>query len=463
MKKSVVVFVALALILAALPVIEVTSAQAPQDEHPLLQMLALVPDNLAVRVGPNDSPSSFAPWVTFVDYRAALEADPVYPYPANFAEYAAQTEQGREKWQYAPLRIWTEPGLPYLWNGTNTAERDPETLGFGKPLVGEAMETLTGMDYFDIHTGMAFGRPPLNGMIFGGDLDVDAIGAAHLARGYTEDTVQGVRVWCSGKSGGCEEGSTFDREGIEPYNVFDSRVGRQPPFFGAETGSAGYIAGAFDYTLLLDMIDTAVDSSDSLADAPDYRTLTGAILDPAHYSGDLIQAYFIPAITVDSQIDLITHAVMAGLNIEEEWPPEEWTVYGTLPAYSMMALADRQEGDDVVTIIALLYGNEARAEAALPELILRLTTYTSAFQHKLPEPVLETRPGHPAVQESYVYTHPETGWSVAVVALRNDVEYTNDEGETITNANTLYPFFVSEINAQLFYAVWTADFAAWVD
>jgi hypothetical protein len=430
------------------------------DEHPLMEMLALLPDTAAIRMGTFENQTTLVPWITFVNYRAALEADPGFPYPADFADYTAQVEQGREAWRSAPIRIYTEPELPVLWQGTGEG-RDPETLQRAGPIVGEAMELLTGMEYFDIHTGMAFGLPPIRGMVFGGDLDLDAISAAHMARDYTENIMQGVRVWCSGKYGGCENPTEYDARGIEPYNVFDTRMGRQPPFIGVEKDSVNYIAGVFDYDLLLTMIDTAAGSHDSLADAEDYRTLAGALIDSERFSGTLIQTYLIPGPMTSTAPDMMSYILANDISIDEWVEPAEWADYGTLPLYSLMALADRQEGDDIVTMVVLLYPDVSDAEAALPELTARLTTFTSVLQWQTTEPVLTFRPGNPAIQDSYVYTDAESDWAAAVVTLRNDFSYRENEDEPVSNINVLYSFYMRDIINQTFYPLWVADFSDW--
>jgi hypothetical protein len=442
------------------------------NEHPLMEMLALVPDIDAVRLAHPDELASFAPWVTFANYRASIETDPDFPYPANFADYAAQVEQGREKWWKSPLRNSFGPELPYLWDGTGEG-RDPVSFRRAGPPVGEVMESLTGMDYFDIHVGMGFGRSPMSGLIFGGALDFEAIGAAHMARGYTENTVQGLRLWCSGKFG-CEEPTTYDREAIEPYNVFDPEFGRQPAFFGLEGSSVNYIASAFDHDLLLTMVDATAEAHESLADAPDFRTLASALIDPDRYSGDLLQVHFISALVTDASSNPfeVFRAIDTSMNPREAWDAwvesVGWAQYGVLPAYPLMALADRQEGDDIVTIVALVYPAREDAEMAVPELVKRLTIYPGGWYREgfePNEPLLSTRPGNPTVQDSYVYTCAETGWSAAVVTLRNDFAYTDDEsGETISNHNVLYPIYLDDIMMQVdFYPLWTADFSEWIE
>lgn len=468
LSRRVVLWIVLALIAA--PLSFVGAQPETVDVHPLMAMLALVPDVDAARLARPDVPDAFAPWVTFADYRASIETDPYFPYPANFAAYAAQVEQGREKWLRSPVRSGFEPELPVLWAGTGEG-RDPVTFGRTGPIVGDVMESLTGMDYFDIHTGMKFGTPPLSGLIFGGDLDLDAIGAAHRARDYTEHTVQGLRMWCSGRFG-CEDPTAYDREAIEPYNVFDPRIGRQPAFLGLESGPANYIAGAFNHDLLLTMVGAAVDAQESLADAPDFRTLASALIDPERYSGDLIHVHFIPGHVTGASYNPhdVFRATSTAMNLREAWAAwvelAGWAQYGSLPAYPLVALADRQEGAEVVTMVALVYPDRADAEAALPELVIRLATYTGGWYRwgwEPAGPLLSTRPGNPAIRDSYVYTSAETGWSAVVVTLRSDFLYTDDKsGETIRNRNFLYPIFIDGIMSTDFYPLWAADFSDWV-
>ncbi len=447
--------IGLSFILAPLSFARAQDEPTSLDAHPLLEMLALVPDIDAVRLAPPGESDTSAPWIMFVNFRAALDANPDFPPPANFADYVAQIEQGRENWGGVSARIATAtysfPILPLL--SANTSEE-----GTGSP-VGEVMEALTGMDYFDIHTGMFLGS---YGMIFGGNLDLDAIGAAHTARDYTENSVQGLRVWCSGKVG-CEGGNSWGSpDSVEQFNVFDSIYGRQPPFFGLEGSSANYLAGAFDYDLLLTMVGAAADASDSLASAADYRTLVSVLLEPERYTGALIQVNFIPAPVASTPFDLMAHVQSWGSSLNEWTAPPEWADYGSLPAYQLMALADRQEGDNVVTMVALLYPDSSDAEAALPELTARLTTYTGVLERQTTEPLLSYPLGNPAIWDSYVYTDPETGWAVAVVTLRNDFSFvSNLTGKMTNNINLLYPVYTTSIRNKTFYPLWVADFSNW--
>ncbi len=471
LSRWVALVIVLGMIAAPLSFVSAQDNPKTVNEHPLMEMLALVPDIDAVRLASPDVPASFAPWVTFADYRASIAADPNFPYPASFADYAAQVEQGREKWGTSPLRNGFGPELPMLWAGTGEG-RDPVSFGRTGPPVGEVMEALTGMDYFDIHMGMGFGRSPMSGLIFGGDLDFETIGAAHMARGYTENMVQGLHMWCSGKFG-CEVPTAYDNKAIEPYNVFDPKLGRQPAFLGLEDKAANYIASAFDHDLLLTMVDAAVESHESLADALDFRTLASALIDPEHYSGDLLQVHFISALMTDISLNPVEvfRASNTSVNPREAWDAwvesVGWAHYDVLPAYPLMALADRQEGDDVVTMVALVYPAREDAELALPELVKRLTMYSGGWFRwgwEPNEPLLSTRPGNPAVRDSYVYTCAETGWSVAVVTLRNDFAYTDEEsGETIHNRNFIYPIYWDDIMMEDFYPLWTADFSDWIE
>ncbi len=444
------------------PLLFPTHAQAA-SEHALLQMLALVPDIKVVRQLPwEGAPPGLTPWVTFVNYRAAFEADPKWPRPTNYADYMAQVKQGREEIRYGPSSQMIYPGLPRLGEGTSRP-RDPVTLGLTGPRVGEVMPEKMGMDYFDIYYGMEFGSPPATGLIFGGALDLDAVGAAHQARGYTEQKLQGFRLWCSGKPGfGCTNPNAYDSTGTEPYNLFDGRMGRQPPFFGA----GQMLAGAFDYDLLLAMIDTAADKQASLADATDFRTLAEALLDPTRYPSDLIQAAFFQPASVVKTLDLTRYRSVEAFvhdfapkltpaEVEAFMVPLEWQTYGPLPAYKMVAVGDRQAGAERVALIAALYDNLPDAQAALPELTARLVTYAGTLVWHQYDPLF----GKARLRSSYVYTSTHTGWSVAVVTFGNSPAQSKNQGQADVN---VLAQSTEGVLSEAFYPLWHITPADWL-
>lgn len=440
----------LAVVLTLCVLSTVIHAQDEVDaDEPLLRVLSIIPDSDYSRLPAPGDPAAFAPLVAFANFRAAYAAEGVAF--EGFVDFQAQIDAGFTGYNPYGYSIRNFSVLmPQVFAGIGP-ERDPVTLRFAGPLVGEVMPDTMGLDYFDVWFGATFGNQPLNGMIFGGDFDLSRIGEVHLERGFREESIHGVRAWCH-EATSCEGDAQHDTANVEPFNLFDFHSGRKPAFLGVP----GILAGAFSRDVLTAIADTVNGDAPSLLDMPDYRTLADAILDAERYEGELIQVYFFSPAAASREVDM---TAMEPTEAYDSLAPE-WANYGELPPFDLLSVADRAEGDEVLTLVALYYEDPALADAAGSELVSRLATFTGATTFASPIPILSTFPGNVEILKPYVFSSPEIGHYAAVIPIRQDFQFMLD-GEERRNFNRVYALISSRIIGQVFYPLWDITLTDW--
>ena len=226
----------------------------------------------------------------------------------------------------------------------------PEALTYVFPGTGEMTEAVGFEWLLDVGGSLEFGDPPNLGLLLGGDFDPEVIGAALQSRGFDLEETEGVPVW-----------NRFDDLAI---SIADRNIADP---FGGHLGAAARIAllpdtlaNARTWALIEAIIAASNGTQPSLADAPAYAALTEAISAP---DGLLIQALFFSGIALRSA-DNPLDAIEEGLDDVEP-----------LPYYSLAVLADRQEDDDQVALIALACPDEPTAQTASDILVERLRVF----------------------------------------------------------------------------------------
>jgi hypothetical protein len=159
----------------------------------------------------------------------------------------------------------------------------------------------------------------------------------------------------------------------------------------------GRLANARYWATIEAVIAAAQDEQDSLADNPNYRALAEAVSAP---DGLLLQALFF------SPVDL---GLIPGDPLGEQDPTE---TYGPLMPYTLAVLADRQEGNDQVHLVGLVYADVSQAQAAADEVAARLSTMSLPQQ---PDELLVER--FDAQVTASVYESESTGFAVAIVEV----------------------------------------------
>ncbi len=383
--------VLLFIVLIVLAVAPAAAQDGGGADNPLLDMLALVPADAA--------PTDAVPIFGYADYRA-LEAARGLENPGTFEAFDADEEGVAGYWRNALFRLSSGPRLDYL---------------FAQVI---DMPRLVGFEWFDVNRGLTFGIPPAEGTIFAGEFDTGNMGEALSARDFEQVDYEGVAIWRRFEDGSV---SIEDREPGDPFGGALGRAARIAVIPGND--DMIYLANSAADIGTQMMVDAAQGNVASLADDPDYRALAEAVTDSNYYGGVLIQASVFHVFRVGFVPD---EPVMAG---GDEDAPDPMADYGELPVYSLAMLADRQEGDEEVHIVALVYADADTAQIAAEELAARLGTFA---RHDDPTFILVDYYGSQI--ETHVYENEEIGRAVAVVEVRQvgpELGETGDSGMLI--------------------------------
>lgn len=370
-----------------------------EQDHPLLQMLNMVPADYA------GSP------IAYLDFRAVEDARDYLEKPESYAALMA-----------------SDVNLDFTWRWQSA----PESVGRNFARL-EEMPVVMGFDFFDINRTLQFGMPPAMGIIWQGNFDMEQVAEAHTARDYIETEINGITAWCP--AAGCDQGMQTDVRNAQPANIFDNGIGRKVPFLV----QPGYLLSSPDLGTLEASVGAI--NGKSLADDPAYRALAEAFTMP---EGLLIGVQFLDStVQVSSDLD-------AAL-------PAEIAAYGSLPPYLAVAIADRQEGDQQVALIALAYANVEEAEAAAPELANRISTFSDVITRgEGQSPLMEDVRG--AEVSSRVYSTDEI--SVAVVEIRYDTPTQEEENATPSLENNpvrpalVYWYLTRAYRQRSLYPLW---------
>lgn len=381
------------------------SPLAAIDEHPLLQMLALVPDNLASRA-----------WLTYTDYRAMGAARGLEESP-TIADFDARTATART-WIAASMGLSTGIDMRYFFNYVSDM---PQLVGFG---------------FFDIDRAVIFGQPPSTGTILMGNFDADAIAEAYTAREFTEEQVSGVTVWCG--PNGCDSGSETNLSSREPGNPFGGELGRKEPLAVLPNGM---LANSADFAVVEDIIEAAQDPAESLVTSPEYRAMADALTS----NGELIQVQFINPADV---------AFGDFATLDEGNSIQEITAdFGQLPIYSLAALADSWEGDTFTAWIALAYSDAETAQTAVDELSRRLKSFVSFRTQQSLSEMLEdsdAQLGQPTIYES-------DGQAIALFPVHYPIppNEVSEDGIGYPSSSMVFRLLMSELYARGLYLLAT--------
>ncbi len=328
-KLPLIVALIAVLILPALP----AAAQTPpltSTPDPLLAMLALIPDSPTVRVT-----QGFG--VSYVDYRA-VEAVRGFKRPDPGTDFNLLSSDSQKLWFNAMARVRSGPTLNYVRSYLTDIRR------------------LVGFGWFDQDRALEYGLPPHTVKIIGGTFDASKIGTALGARDFQKVDVEGVTVW--------------RRYNDAQINLKNREIGDP---FGGDLGMAariallpGYVANARYWDDIKAVVEASRGTQKALADASDYRALTDAITDSAAFKGSLLQAIFIPAETAEG----------IGTAPTGKMPnPPDVSIYAPLPRYQLAVIADRQDGDTQINLIAAAYSDAAAAQQASAEIHRRVVEF----------------------------------------------------------------------------------------
>jgi len=361
-------------------------------DHPLLEMLERVPATA------NTTESG----VYFVDLDAILLQLPEAQRPTSYATW--------DEFPRPFLRIQTEPVYQYL-------------------RMYDVLPRIAGFDFFDINQTLHWGTPPEQATIFQGDLNAEAIIAAHTNRdpdfdhiaAYEAAQINGVQAWCS--VNGCD-GTQTDLTGRDPSNILDlSGLGRTPPFF-VEDGS---LTTAYAENIMADIAAVINQDADSLAMNSTYQALAEAFVD-VDEALTLVQAQLLPEELVNVRVDLndpntLSPVLGGGAEIEalvtiagrlRESPV--WADYGVMPRYELAGIADYHHADYQAVTVATVHTTENTATIAAEEVAKRMNTLTLPFIYREDGQTLFERIPDAEIQDPVIYAS-STGEYVALVTV----------------------------------------------
>lgn len=355
-------------------------AFAQDAETPLLlQMMALVP---AIPEQPG-----FVLPLSFVDYRALETTVPGLSPFADYAEFAQAGDARHNLWHTAMRRVEGGPGS-YAYQDLISAQ----TMG--------ELPQVVGFDFFEVNQGMYWGEPPANGTFFIGDFSPEAIRAAFANRGYTQEDFGDVEVWCPPK--GCDSGSLTDVRGRNLANPFGGNIGRQEPIILGDSWI--FSAREVDYQAAI-----LAGDSPSLLAIPQFGAIARALL--SH--GTVLQLQFVYPLELNGETHIpylarrpeVREVMIAEVESVLEVP---------LPPYSLVAIADLIDDDDIA-IIALAYSNEATAQAAGSALLERLQQAMNLYSEQPVMTLLEER--NMSIAAPRVFAD-ESGWFITLLGFR---------------------------------------------
>lgn len=383
------------------------------ESHPLFDMLKHAPI------------SAVSGEIGYLDFRAVEDALP-------YVDKPAEGDVIYDDWTTYTMRWY---GIPknLTWNLIQTGESSLQTVGIEIRQMNRTLE---------------FGTLPDVGTVWSGDFDEEAIRTAHIARGYSPVVINNNEEWCY--AGDCTTGTEANPQAIEVGNIFDPQMGRKVPFLLWDN----LMMSAPQHAILEEV---TAPNAQTLYNSPNILSLAQAATAP---EGLLVNWMVLPVADADTTIRRYT---------PEDIQPaiSNGYAYQNLPVYRAVGIADRQEGDRMVCLIMLVYGDYATAESASAELSARLTNFTEYTLTR--QTITRDEAGGfifmdilgMAITHS-VYTSPSTGLFVAVVRMAYDTPTSEQAHATLGSAESYAPdarafryIFTSAFLRRDFYPLWT--------
>ncbi len=341
----------LILVLALLLMSTTTLIVAQDDPAPLLDALALVPDESHGEL-------------YFVDIAAIEEAYPPAHRPIDWEESLADNGLPYDVWWHM-FRNYILPGLEYF---RSAAE----------------MPAAMGADFFQIDRVLVDAAPPQTVMYLFGDFDPAAIGAALTERDFTQEAVSGaVELWCG--SVGCENSEQINLRERNSADFFGGDLGRQ----WGRLIAPEFMIGANIFTDLQDVEQVVNGAQDSLASNLLYQAAVAALSDQA----TLLQA-FIP-----SDAGLASFSDVGALLAPTLAPEQRRAIFArlldnhleTLPPFKLALFADVVSENEEIGSVVLVYALPADAETAARILPERIAAYQSLVTQRSLSEMLDER------------------------------------------------------------------------
>ncbi|MFW5691458.1 MAG: hypothetical protein ACOCXZ_03045, partial [Chloroflexota bacterium] len=276
---------------------------------------------------------------------------------------------------------------------------------------GALYPDVSGLDYFEIDQAMFAGWPPATGLLLLGDFDHASVTAAYTGRSFTEETRDGLPLLCP--PDGCDSGTAVDLAAGSSGDIFDfSGLGQRVPILRVPGGYFG--SPSLDF---VEQTAAASATGSTLYAADDIYTLALALTDPERYAQPVIQVLFFSPENFQRTAPRTGTIDMGRGNVEV---PGYFSDYGDLPGYDLVALADMDDGEQQIAVLALLYDDETAAQTAAAELENRIRLFTDFFSTRSEAfRFIEMIDNPTAVDVTHhVFSVDETGLSVALLEIR---------------------------------------------
>ncbi len=318
----------------------------------LLDLLPLLPDTTET--------IHSAPVFAYVDLVAVQRAAGIAP-PASEAGFAAMPDDARQAWAAAMRRVIVGPPDLLLY---------PSGIGRWQATSVEAL----GIDWFAIDAAMTFWQPPSTVTVIAGApglADPAAVGAALTARGFAERQVDGFTAWHRLDDFQLALGDK------DPLAEGDFLAGRIPRASRVAVGD-DVVLHATNWPAI-----EAVAATDAGKAAPSpaaalSEELLGAVAEVTE--AELLQgsAFMLRDIGVANDPtavlgEFLTAPVASLEALRKAIMPE---VPGPqLPLYPLALVADLEDGDEQLAVLALPYPGRASAEEAAIVVAERLAAW----------------------------------------------------------------------------------------
>jgi hypothetical protein len=290
------------------------------------------------------------------------------------------------------------------------------------------MQAEFGFSGFNLDASLYWSRPPDFGEILRGDIDLEAVIAAHEARGWTLNTefIPGYDVLCS--AGDCTQPAELDIPNRGPFEVFANNIGAKQPILLLED----ILISPRNPDIIIKTAAVLDGDSPSLADRPDFQTAVAAMGD----EGALVQMWFLPPDMIELVTGLpVPMRPLAGA--ESAMGTDDWAD-NPMPPVQLIAFAHIAAEDAELGRVALVYATEAEAEQAAANIPPRLDGLISL---RVRQPILDYLTERSiTLDDPAVFADPDTGLYTVVLTLRgeapSDVEIDRLSGEPVTEPGT---------------------------
>lgn len=412
-------------------IVGLTASGSAQNRSPdydsLLDMLANAPDTPRVRASQI--------MADYVDYRA-LEIAADAARPGTLEDLDALSDEDFANWSMALTRVEFDP--------LSVADELPgESLARALPTATSAirrMPEVLGVDWLEIDRAMAIGGPPARGVLLGGGpglTDLRTIAPALADREFEVDPIGGVLVWHRFndreiRAGAIESAGSLGNRTTDPFGVQQGHAARIAVL-------PGVLAGSRDWAMIDEIVGAARGTVRSLADDGEFRAAAAAITDRDHFDGILLRAIFtrreftaagvtrnkLGPVADDRQREIFAEVLQDRL-------------VGELPPYRLAVMADRQDGDDEVAVVALVYDRPGLASAAADAVTSRVAGYVPMSRK------VALGDAFDLTVASHVFVAEPGGRSVAVVTLRGAKPTDGRPGRLFRTLQTGFFFLESE-------------------